>query len=151
MFANKQKIMRLKRKSRLQSTKKDTTSSSQTQQQQSATTTQSWSLYRSIYELPFAKFIECVVDNNLLALVREGYPPQEEILKAWYEINEQYSSALGDAEYSVYFSLFKRIAILTTDYNSINKIVEVLRFMYYEPLANELNALLKTNFKFDPS
>jgi hypothetical protein len=149
MFVNKQKIMQWKKKQPSQSIKKDTNISSATQQQPSATNSISWSLYRSIYELPLSKYIDCIVDGNLSALIREGYPPEQDIILAWNTIMEQDSAAAGDAEYHLYFSLFKRIAILTTDLNAVHKLVEILSFMYHEPLAKELNLLLKTNFKFN--
>ena len=117
----------------------------------SGRTTRSWNLYLNIYELPFSKFLDCIVDDNLSALIKEGYPPEIELLTTWQSISEQYANACGNSEYSLYFNLFKRIGIITQDLADIHNFIELLSIIYYEPIARELNSLLKTNFRFDPS
>jgi hypothetical protein len=104
--------------------------------------------YLSITDLPLDKYIECVVDGNLSALVISGYPTQEELEAAWLEIAEQYADAMGDAEHRMYIKLYKELVYLNIEYKQILSLIEVLTIVVYKPFEQKLNELLFTNFSF---
>lgn len=110
---------------------------------------QSGECYRSIGKLPLFKFIDCVVDNNLRALITTGEPTQEELQAALLEINSQYAEAIGDAEYKLYLSCFKELTILTLKLQAIGAMIETLKMFPHAELFDMLNSMLQTDFKFD--
>jgi hypothetical protein len=104
--------------------------------------------YRNIADLPLIKYIECVVDGNLAALIISGYPSQEQLESAWVEIAEQYADIMGDAEHKMYIKLYKELVILNIEYQQILSLIEVLTMVQYKPFEQKLNELLFTNFSF---
>lgn len=106
--------------------------------------------YQSITQLPLNRFIDCIVDNNLSALIISGFPSQLELQIAWEEIKMEYSDAMGDLESRVYHQLFKEVHGLTITLEQVQLLTDTLDKVYYEPLAKKLNGLLHTNFKFNP-
>ena len=121
-------------------------------------------IYRQISELPLSRFIDCIVDNNLYALVITGTPDLTELQKAWANILTQYSEALGVAEFKLYISLYREISLLEIDYKTIHTNVDVLRSIQRWTLKNgttpeieacriklgkEVNSLLRTACKFN--
>lgn len=110
--------------------------------------TQSSKWYLSITDLPLNKYIECVVDGNLSALIISGYPTQEQLEAAWLDIAEQYADAMGDAEHRMYIKLYKELVYLNIEYKQILSLIEVLTIVVYKPFEQKLNELLFTNFSF---
>lgn len=106
-------------------------------------------IFRSINVLPLHKFIDCIVNKNLAALTINGMPSPEELAFAWTNILQQYSDAIGDAEFRLYANKTKELALYTINYNLVNTLIDVLRKEYNKNLCNELNGLLKTTFKFN--
>jgi hypothetical protein len=104
--------------------------------------------YQNITDLPLSKYIECVVDNNLSALIISGYPTKEQLQSAWLEIAEQYAEAMGDAERKMYLKLYKELILLNIEYQQVINLIEVLTIVQYEPFEKKLNELLFTNFAF---
>ena len=112
--------------------------------------------YKSIDELPLNRFIDCLVDNNLTALIISGQPQDfsNEILStAWGNIQSQYIERIGTGEYKMYVKLFKEIQLLKITLIQINCLAArqtdnndpgILRLCYDEHLVGELNKLLKT-------
>jgi hypothetical protein len=49
-----------------------------------------WQLYRDCATLPLKKFIECLCDENLRALVLAGNPPLDQIQLAWFNIYAEF-------------------------------------------------------------
>jgi hypothetical protein len=112
------------------------------------TATQLSKWYLSITDLPLNKYIECVVDGNISALIISGYPTQEQLEAAWLEIAEQYADAMGDAEHRMYIKLYKELVYLNIEYRQILGLIEVLTMVVYKPFEQKLNELLFTNFSF---
>src|SRR5579885_2758981 len=139
--------MQLRRKKHKSSTKKQEAITIATQQQ-SPKESKQWSIYRSINELPLSRYMDCACDNNLTVLTKSGFPPEDELHFAWMKIQEEYSMAMGDAEFVMYFRTFKDLAILVTNYKLILHAIQLLKQIYHEGIANELNHLLKTKFDF---
>jgi hypothetical protein len=94
------------------------------------------------------KYIECAVDGNLAALIISGYPSQEQLENAWFEIAEQYAEFMGDAEHKMYIKLYKELVFLNIEYQQILSLIEVLAIVIYKPFEQKLNELLFTNFSF---
>lgn len=116
---------------------------------QSQMENQSGECYRSIGKLTLSRFIDTIVDNNLHALVITGNPTEDQLHAAWHDINSQYADAIGDAEYKLYLSLYKEITVHTLTLQAINACIETLKMFPHVELFDQLNELLKTDFKFD--
>jgi hypothetical protein len=107
--------------------------------------------YQHITDLPLRNFIECSIGENYQALVIFGSPSEYDLLLAWSNIQQEYADAMGDNEHRLYITLFKEVTLLKVTLQTIHYLIEILQEVYYEPYTLELNKLLHTNFKFDPS
>lgn len=109
-------------------------------------------IYDSITDLLLSKFIDCLVNDNLYALVITGDPVKEDLQTAWNDIIIQYNDALGDAETKMYVTLLKDVMDLKADIRKIEMCLTVLRFPYYDEFfTKELNILTASKFSFDIS
>lgn len=119
---------------------KDT--SSQTPEQQSPNGTGSKSLYR-IYDdcgkLPLSRFIDCVLDNNLAALVIEGEPSESELKQAWDIIYLQYCQLSQAGSYNEALELNREIEDLRAKIQLTNACVQVLAIRYEPDVVGLLN------------
>lgn len=115
------------------------------------TDTPSWSLYRSIHELPLARWIDLSVDWYLKALAKHGDPPELELRVAEQEIRIQYSDAAGDSQYRLYINLVKEISRLEITLHQIESLIATMRQAYHPLFAKELNGLMNMNLRFDPT
>lgn len=149
-----------------QSSKKDATTASSPaaalQQEQPLL-----NIYQSISNLPLSIFIDCIVDNNLHALIISGTASDPyQLHKAWSNIMQQYSEAIGAGEYKVYLSLFREVSLLQLDYSAVHHMVECMKtiqeyivlkdfncldeiFTHQQKVGEALNAILKTACKFN--
>ena len=124
------------------------------------------SIYQGISNLPLSRFIDCIVDGNLYALVITGIPDQKQLQTAWANILQDYSEAIGAGEYKLYISLYKEISLLKIDYDSIYSIVDALRsiqeyilskdyevdedfYTLQKSLSDSLNKILKISCRFN--
>lgn len=105
--------------------------------------------YQHITELPLRNYIDCAVDGNYHALVISGHPTEHELLIAWSNIQQEDADAAGDHEHRMYITLFKEVTLLKVTLQTIHYLIEILQEVYYEPYTVQLNALLRTSFKFD--
>lgn len=105
--------------------------------------------YNSITELPLKNFISCQTKEDLSYLVIEGEPSEQELLNAWITIKQEYADALGDGESKLYYKLQKDATEISIDLTLIYEYIRQLEVVYYPPFADEVNALLRTSFKFD--
>lgn len=105
--------------------------------------------YQSIYQLPLNRFIDCMVDKNLYALVISGAPTKEQLAKAWSDIRMEYTDKIADHEYRVYLDLFKEINVIKNNMDQVNELINLLKYNYVKQFADRLNRLLITNFVFD--
>jgi len=125
------------------------------------------SFHKILDELPLNRFIDCIVDNNLSALII-SIPPdakldealQLKLSEAWDNILSQYLHRIGTHEYKMYENLYKQISLLAITLDQINLLAArgeedkgitpgVLRMYYNDKLAAELNGLLRTNCRFN--
>lgn len=92
-----------------------------------------------------------LVDGNLKALVIDGQPDQEDILKAWKVIQEEYIEAIGEKELMMERALYIEIITLEANFFLARLAIEQMQLSYHPGFARHLNAILKTNFQFDPN
>lgn len=135
---------------RRQSIRKDLSSSIPPPQMPLKEVSPSWKLYQFITELPLNRFVDACVDKNYAALIREGMPPADVLLKTWEEIRVQYADAIGDHEYRLYISLYKEITIYQCTLGQINMLCTILASVHNDIYALELNNLVSSSFQFDP-
>lgn len=93
--------------------------------------------------------MDFTVDGYLKALVKEGNPPEHELLTAGNELMVQYADAIGDAEYRMYCGVIKEIGKLELTLSQIHSLVNTLKDVYSPVFVKELNRLLKTDFLLD--
>lgn len=111
--------------------------------------TSSVKYYRNINELPLCRFIDCVVDANLYALVISGKPSVPELAAAWNTIWMQYTDAIKESGTNIYTLLKKEVGNLEMIYGTLQVMIDALKDYYCEQFASAVNALLRTSFKFD--
>ena len=136
-------------KKRMRFVKKATQSATPITTPQPSTEAVSSKWFRDIFELPLGKFEECLLNNNLSALVISGFPSPEELQSAWQTIIQEYSDSIGSVEHSIYLHLFKELELLKLDYESVKLLIGSLRKVYVPYFCDELNMLLRTNCNFN--
>jgi len=124
------------------------------------------SIYLSIDTLPLSRFIDCMVDNNLNALIISGTPESTfQLQSAWENIQQQYTEAVGSSEFKLYLSLYKEVSLLKIEcdllQSAANILCEIQNYLVTHPeapefvlkaqtiWAAEVNKILKTNFRFN--
>lgn len=116
--------------------------------------------HQVIDNLPLSNFIDCMVDGNLSALIISGFPPEEDLKKAWEHIKAEYAERIGQHEYKLYVSMYKEISQLRITLDQIDLITAredkekgikpgILRLCYDEFFAGEINKILRRNCKFN--
>lgn len=113
------------------------------------TTTPSGKLYRNIHDLPLHKFIDCLIDEDIHALVIEGFATPYELESKWAQITDEYTAAVGDAEYKIYLNTYKDMICMAVDLQNIEILIHTLRKAFYQPLLDELNKLIGSNVQLD--
>lgn len=113
--------------------------------------TQSAKWYRHITELPLNRFIDCLVDGNIYALVITGKPSDEELMDAWVDIQAEYAHAVGTNEYRLYVGLLREVLILGAAMAQIDCFISLMEEFYHPEILSRLNKLLRTSFTLDPS
>lgn len=104
---------------------------------------------QSIYDINVYRFEECLLKNNLSALIISGFPKPEELDKAWKNILSEYTEMIGTAEYKLFLSVYKEYEMVKGDYESIMFLVKALRMCYSKYLADELNGILRITCRFN--
>ena len=111
--------------------------------------------YQNIDKLPLCRFIDCVVDGNVYALIISGEPTNKELKEAYEYIGEQYVSATGDSHTQMILNLQKELALLHLDHDRALWLIKALGDMRhlselqeYKTFAKDLNSILKTRFTF---
>ncbi len=122
--------------------------------------------HKTVHDLPLSKFIDCIVENNLSALIISGLPTEQQLHESWENIMNEYTEIIGTQEYRMYVQIFKEISLLKITLQQINAIAHkgtenldiddkdyfatgILRLTYDEYFAKELNILLRTDCKFN--
>jgi hypothetical protein len=107
--------------------------------------------YNNIVDLPLNKFIDCLVDKNLYAIVISGEPDKEQLRQAWENILMEYNDAMGDGEDKMYWQMFKDVEVLRITMKEIDIDIQILSLQYDKKYADDLNNLLDSDFAFDTS
>jgi hypothetical protein len=141
--------MQLRRKKLWRSTKKVTDMPSSNPKEQLKSESPSYSIFQKITELPLSRWIDLTVDGYTKAIIKEGDPPQIELIKAENNLRIQYADAIGDHEYRLYCSIAKEITEQQIILTQIQNLVDTLRGVYQPVLAKELNRIMRTSFVFD--
>lgn len=141
--------MRWKIKKRSQSTGKDTSSSFANTTLPSATDISLSQYYHNTTELPLSRFIDCIVDDNLHALVISGNPTTEQLSQAWHTIRIQYADAMRDIDYISFARLNREVAQLQMLNSQIQIAITELKNRYTIQFHRALNELLKYKFHLD--
>jgi hypothetical protein len=89
------------------------------------------------------------LNNNLSALTISGFPTPKQLSDAWENIMQEYSDALGNAEFTMYAKMFKEVEVMRLNYQMIEILISALRKFYSPKFCKELNEMLYVNFKFD--
>jgi hypothetical protein len=110
----------------------------------------SYRLCLSIRDTELHRFVAVMCDSNIHALIREGSPPEAELLSTWENIITEYSEALGSTEQKIYISTLKDASRTRWTLDQITRLIEVMKSYYAPALGSQLNALLYTSFTFDP-
>lgn len=95
-------------------------------------------LYRSCRELPLDRFITCIVDCDLNALVNYGHHTEADIAEAWANIYAEYIDLNADNESRYLSDLQKDISILRAEINIIDSILVCLSICYSKQLHEHL-------------
>ncbi|MBP9845834.1 MAG: hypothetical protein KBD43_07265 [Saprospiraceae bacterium] len=107
------------------------------------------SLYQSINELPLSNFITCLVDNNLLALCKNGsIPTQEQLNEVWVDILQEYTDNIGNNESKMSLSIYKQLIVLDSKLKIVHACIAVLEGDYEESIATMLNEICNTKYNF---
>jgi hypothetical protein len=115
--------------------------------------------YTSIVDLPLSNFINCLVDQNIYALVISGKPTDEELIAAREGIMLEYRDNLADGEGKLHFNLLKEVELLKLDFQKAGMCLQILEAEINFPtivqpekrFSDDLNKLTESNFKFDHS
>jgi hypothetical protein len=99
--------------------------------------------------MPLSKFIDCDVDGDLSALVIEGDPTEEEILTAWLSVKTQYADITGNQEYTMYKYACRDVNVLQISLVEVETLVSIMRKVYSPMVADRLNKILRSRFKFN--
>jgi hypothetical protein len=101
--------------------------------------------------LPLTNYVNCLVNDNLYALVIEGQAGADVgvLQMAWLGIQQQYADAVGDSEYSHYLTLYRDVHVLNAKYEMVKEILNLMQVHYDDRLAKIINDELSTSFVFD--
>lgn len=72
-------------------------------------------LYRRCDHLPLDRFIRCICESDLTALIISGDPKSEELAIAWGEIFYEYVELSGSSETIYLYNLQKEISLLSDE------------------------------------
>lgn len=105
--------------------------------------------YHNISELPLHRFEDIVCDSNLYALVITGKPSDNDLLKAWADIQLEIADAANDQEYRLMSSMSRDVHKLSITIDQIHIALDQLKVRYVEKFAMLVNKWLVSSFKFD--
>lgn len=100
--------------------------------------TPSVKLYRSIHQIPLDRLITCKVDKDLSALIIEGEPDPEELVRVWNSIDDAFMEKMQDDDQKYIQKLAMDYNILQSKCNAIDVLIEALRWMYRKEWADDL-------------
>lgn len=95
-------------------------------------------IIKSCYKLTMDKFIDCLIDNDFTGL---GKGSQTELLLAWVEVFNEFSSLRQNSQSEEIFVLLKNIFSIEEKIKIIGYCVDILWVVYNRDIANELKEL----------
>ena len=99
-------------------------------------------LYEDCHVLPMNNFIECLVKNNLAALIMTGKGASMDVLESkWQSIYLEYIDLLEDESVKDIKMLMTEIHLAEQKFERTRVIVELLTMVHYPELAKELRKL----------
>lgn len=111
---------------------------------ESNTITSTWSLYRSIKELPFGNFKTCLLDKDLTALIISGEVPHETLERTWDEIQEEFSLQIGgDVKTNI-----RKIMLVETLNSRITRLTTTLLLFIKEPIEELVEVFNKEGWNY---
>jgi hypothetical protein len=75
-------------------------------------------------EVTLDEFIDCLINGNLLRLVREGESAEAELQAAWATLYQEYMNQRGGEKNKYLFSLYKRTMILSAKLKAARMILD---------------------------
>jgi hypothetical protein len=101
-------------------------------------------------EVTLDEFIDCIINKNLLRLLREGEATDEELQAAWEKLYGEYAKLSGNQSHAYLFSLMKAISILRAKFVMVkefltleNENAEILYRIGYTGDVNRIIARVK--------
>jgi len=131
-------------------TKKDLITNTSEPTSLSPKTTLSETLYHTISDLPLDRFVTCVCDGDLSALIITGAPTEIELQAAWETIYEQYIDALKDKDQMYILKLTKQINALEFDIKLIQLCIKRLSVEHSPEVLSQLKKVISVPGKFNP-
>jgi hypothetical protein len=104
----------------------------------------------STLDLPLDKFIRCLCDGALAALIIEGSPSDLELRAAWEAIFERFLDAMKDSDGLYMMRLNAKINTLEFNYKFIHLCLERLRVGYSRFAADCLRKLIRVDGELNP-
>jgi len=113
--------------------------------------------YNTIDKIRLSSFISCIVNDNLSALIISGYPQNDikinqlesELKTVWSNIHAQYLNQFAALEERLYIEKLKEVTILKITIDLLKCSIDLLNVIYDAGFADEVNRILKQNFKFN--
>ena len=130
-------------------TKKGSSSTTANTTSPGKTDTKSSKWYQSIVDLPLSRFIDCVTENNIYALVISGTPDPDQLQASWSIIRTQYAEAMKDQDWLAFARMNREVAQLQIQYTQIHICIDQLKDFYCVQFKKALNTLLSSSFVFD--
>lgn len=134
----KQWLSQTKKENGLDSTLMNTDSSSTSSPLLRQDITLPASLYRTCDQLKYGSFIQIMISGDLSHLIISGSPSEDELLGAWEEIQQEFSSLIKSDKSDNVFSLYKSILYTTWKIKFIDAALHGLKLMYDEEIALHL-------------
>ena len=131
-------------------TKSNTITNSSGQTSQSQKGILSGTLYLTIDELPLDRFIRCVCDGDLKALIISGDHDDMILYAAWETIYEQYVDALKDKDQMYILKLTKQINALEFDIKLIQLCIKRLSVEHSPEVLAALKKIILVKGSFNP-
>lgn len=107
--------------------------------------------YKDIHRLPLNLFINVAVDSDFASLIISGSPKDDDLENAWKEIVNQYNDCLARLDHKMMRTISIYRSAVYTDFkiNAVESFIQILKEVYVKKMADEVNKLMLTNFKFD--
>jgi hypothetical protein len=101
--------------------------------------------YLNITELPLKNFIDCIVNNNIYALIISGHPDVNDLYVQWHEISQQYADAIGDNDHRMYAIMLRNYTVACANYELVQRGVQILKIVHHPEICDKINKILGTS------